>query len=55
MTGHKQKISKKRSQEYVTIQIYDHEVIRNESVSDSFDVTLSNNGTQINFADIINV
>ena len=36
MTGHKQKISKKRSQEYVTIQIYDHEVIWNESVSDSF-------------------
>ena len=55
MTGHKQKISKKRSQEYVTIQIYDHEVIWNESVSDSFNITLSNNGKQINFADIINI
>ena len=44
-----------RSDEYVTIHIYDHEVIWNESVSDSFDVTLSSNGTQINFADIINV
>ena len=55
MTRYKQKISKKRSDEYVTIHIYDHEVTWNESVSDSFDITLSNNGTQINFADIINV
>ena len=39
MTGHKQKISKKRSEEYVTIQIYDHKVIWNESVSDSFDLS----------------
>ena len=56
MTGYKhKKISKKTSDEYVTIHIYDHEVTWNESVSDSFDITLSNNGTQINFADIINV
>ena len=40
---------------YATIYIYDREVKWNESVSDSFDVTLSNNSTQINFADIINV
>ena len=50
-----QKISKKRSDEYVTIDIYDHEVTWNESISDSFDITLSNNGTKINLADIINV
>ena len=31
---------------YVTIHIYDREVLGNESVSDSFDVTFSNNGTQ---------
>ena len=48
-------LTKKRSNEYVTIHIYDREVTWNESVSDSFDITLSNNGTQINFADIINV
>ena len=53
--GIKQKISKKRSDEYVTIYIYDYYVTWNESGSDSFDITLSNNGTQINFADIINV
>ena len=53
--GIKQKISKNRSDEYVTIHIYDSYVTWNESVSDSFDITLSNNGTQINFADIINV
>ena len=44
-----------RSDEYVTIHIYDHEVIWNESVSDSFDITLNNNGVQITFADIINI
>ena len=53
MTGHKHKISKKRPDEYITIHIYDHEVIWNESVSDSFGITLSNNGTQFKFADII--
>ena len=38
------------------MHIYVREVTWNESVSDSFDITLSNNGTQINFADItINV
>ena len=35
MTGYKQKISKKRSDDYVTIHIYDHEVAWNESVSDT--------------------
>ena len=56
MTGYKQKkIFKKRSDEYVTIYIYDHEVTWNESGSDSFDITLSNNGIQINFADVITV
>ena len=35
MTGYKQKISKKRSGEYVAIHIYDHEVAWSESVSDS--------------------
>ena len=49
------KVSKNRTNKYVTIYIYDREVIWNESVSDSFDDTLSNNSTQINFADIINV
>ena len=53
--GIKQKMSTKRSDEYVTIYIYDYDVTWNESVSDSFDITFSNNGTQINFADIINV
>ena len=48
-------MSTKRSDEYVTIYIYDYDVTWNESVSDSFDITFSNNGTQINFADIINV
>ena len=48
-------LTKKRSNEYVTIHIYDREVTWNESVSDSFDITFSNNSTQINFADIINV
>ena len=46
--------SKKRTNKYITIHIYDLEATWNESVSKSFDVTLSNNGTQINFADIIN-
>ena len=50
-----QKISKKKSDECVTTHVYDHEVTWNESVSDSFDITLSNNDTQINFANIINV
>ena len=50
-----QKISKKRSDEYVTIHIYDYDVTWNESVSVSFDITLSNNGTQNSLADIINV
>ena len=50
-----QKISKKKSDEYVTSHVYDHEVTWNESVSDSFDITLSNNDIQINFANIINV
>ena len=53
--GIKQKMSTKRSDEYVTIYIYDYDVTWNESVSNSFDITFSNNGTQINFADIINV
>ena len=35
--------------------MYDHEVTWNESVSDSFDITLSSNDTQIYFADIISV
>ena len=48
-------MSTKRSDEYVTIYIYDYDVTWNESVSNSFDITFSNNGTQINFADIINV
>ena len=53
MTGYKHKIIfKNRSGEYVTIHIYDHKVTWNESVSDSFDITLSNNDTQINIADI---
>ena len=34
------------------MHIYDGEVTWNEYVSDSFDITLSNNGTKINFADI---
>ena len=56
MTGYKQKkISKKKSDEYVTINIYDHEVTWDVSASDSFDITLSSNGLQINFADNINV
>ena len=55
MTRYKQKISKKRSDEYVTIHIYDHEVTWNESVSDSLDISLINNGTQINFAYIIDI
>ena len=50
-----QKISTKRSDEYATIHIYDNHITWNESVSDSFDITLSNNGTQIIWADIINV
>ena len=48
-------LTKKRSNEYVTIHIYDREVTWIESISDSFDITLSNNDTQINFADIVNV
>ena len=48
-------MSTKRFDEYVTIYIYDYDVTWNESVSDSFDITFSNNGTQINFTDIINV
>ena len=53
MTGYKhKKISKKTSDEYVTIHIYDHEVTWNESGSNSFSITLSNNGMQINFTDI---
>ena len=39
----------------VTIHIYDREVTWDEFLSDSFDITLSSNGTQINFADITNV
>ena len=54
MTGYKyKKIYEKRTSEYVTI--HDREVTWNESVSHSFDITLSNNGTQINFVKIINV
>ena len=45
MTGYKTKMSTKRSDEYVTIYIYDYDVTWNESVSDSFDITFSNNGT----------
>ena len=52
---YKQKKYRDRSNEYVTIRIYDLEVTQNESVSDSFDTALCNNGTQINFTDIINV
>ena len=37
------------------MHIYDYDVTWNEPVSDSFNITLSSNGTQINFADIINV
>ena len=49
-------MSRKRQDEYVTMHIYNNEVTWSESVSDSFDITLNNNGTaQINFADIINV
>ena len=51
MTGCKYKtISKRTIAKYVTIMI-----VKNESVSDSFDVALSKNGTHINFADIMNV
>ena len=39
----------------MTIHIHDREVTWNESISDSFDVALSSNGTQINFTDIVNV
>ena len=49
------KKSKKRTNKYVTIHIHDREVTWNESISNSFDVTISSNDTQINFADIINV
>ena len=49
------KISKKRTNEYITINIHVREVTWNEFVSDLFDITLSNNGTQIYFGDIINV
>ena len=54
-TVYKYKISKKATNKYVTIHIYDREVKGNESVSDLFDVTISKNDTQINFNDIINV
>ena len=53
--GINKKISRKRSGEYVTICIYDVGVTWNESVSDSFDITLCNKGKQINFADVIKV
>ena len=39
-------INTKRTNKYVTIHIYDREVLGNESVSDSFDVTFSNNDTR---------
>ena len=39
-SGYKQKISRKRSGKYVTIRIYELEVTWNESVSNSFDITL---------------
>ena len=46
-TGYKYKeISKKRTNKYVSIHIYDREVLGNKSVSDSFDVTFSKNDTQ---------
>ena len=47
MTGYKYKIILKESNEYVTIRIYDREVTWYESVSDSLDTSLRNNGTQI--------
>ena len=46
---------KKRTNKYVIIHIYDRKITSNESVNDSFNVTLSNNDTQINFTDIIDV
>ena len=56
LTEYKYKqISKKRTNKYVVIHIYGCEVTGNEYESDSFDVTLSNNGTQTNFVYIIKV